>query len=873
MTTPKPSPSLQDKLFLFIHEAAKEYYPTDIKTIFDSGGSVNPIFPPKYTNNDIIKNCIPQTDTLINRNNKPETALFYLKDAIYAALVPDIRFYKVIYELKDGFPDPDRRKLIECPFPRSARNNITDDAGNLVGQSTSGADIKKFAQPLVDRRGQIGVKSFDWNYVGTDSYTALRDIEAELTLTMDGIAALSAQRQNEAGQRYRLMDLLIQSDCFKDQTGGTQAPNTSAPLKYDPGCYELLVEAGYLIDEDKLKDIIKKMGIPATAYSPVPFADADIQEAIKNFSIDKLRTTLYLTVVDHKFTFGENGKVECTINYRARSAVTSRFSDTNIYYSAEQNRILKIFKRKIEAAEAILEAKVPKGSSTTSKAEKEAVRRYRSLPATIYGALKVGPLRSISTRTSIEETQKIIDEYKAKREEFIENDVNDPTTGFGPEIFKRLLFENNVYSFNEFTVQKPLDDYLKKPTVASLATLKNAFVPKGTSGAGVFGPGIRPGTIEPLGLSTGGATVSFESLGSNKTFYFLGDLLDAILFRTRGTIPSTGSIRRQVYQNYRFILSNVKLADPTRGPSVYSLIPLAAFPIAHTVFRKIVEDLKAQKSPRISFTGFVAKLLKVIEKSFTIEATKIAFSDKKLLFNTLTFDHYADSRKSLDIQDVTYTPYQRGLITGSPVDVDLVNLEKNRIPISGGKGGLLPLLQQTTANLDEKVINNFSLYHIVCFAEESANNFIKRKYGNIVEDFKINIPHFSHGQGYGLIKKVTLEKSDIPFAKEQRFEQANKTNELDGRADFYLTNFYNATFEMIGNDLCSLGGYIYFDPFGLAPDGSLGEPNQSSPPSLSYIMGLGGVHIVTKISHKMTPGKYTTTVKTRWENRGALKSS
>jgi hypothetical protein len=872
MTTSKPTPSLQDKLFLFIHEAATQYCPTDIKKIFDSGGSVNPIFPPKYTNNDIIKNCIPQTDVLINRNNKPETALFYLKDAIYAALVPDIRFYKVIYELKDGFPDPDRKKLIECPFPRSARNNITDAAGNLVGQSTSGADIKKFAQPLVDRRGQIGVKSFDWNYVGTDSYTALRDIEAELTLTMDGIAALSAQRQNEAGQRYRLMDLLIQSDCFKDQTGGTQAPNTSAPLKYDPGCYEILVEAGYLIDEDKLKDIIKKMGIPATDYSPVFFTDAEIEEAIRNFSIDKLRSTLYLTVVDHKFTFGENGKVECTVNYRARSAVTSRFSDTNIYYSAEQNRILRIFKRKIEAAEAILEAKVVRGTSAASKAEKEAVKRYLNLPSNIYASAKVGPRPGITTRTSVEKTQEIIDEFRARREEFIENDVNDPATGFGPEIFTILETQKKLYRFSESTVQPELTTYFESPNLANLSAVKTKFKTKpsafGTGPGGRAGR-IIPATIEPIGVSTT-SRATFE--GSDDIFYFFGDLLDAILFRTRGTSPSAGSIRTQVYKNYRFILGNVKLANPTRGPSVYTLIPLAAFPIANGVFRKIVEDLKAQKSPRISFTGFVNKLLKVIEKSFTVEATKIAFSDKKLLFNTLTFNHYADSTKPLEIQDVTYTPYQRAPVPLA-LNVDLVNLSEDRIPVSGGRVSLLPLLQQTISKLDEDIINNFNLYHIVCFAEESGNNFAKRKYGNIVEDFKINIPHFSHGQGYGLIKKVTLEKSDIPFAKEQRFEQANKTNELDGRADFYLTNFYNATFEMIGNDLCSLGGYIYFDPFGLAPDGSLGEPNQSSPPSLSYIMGLGGIHIITKISHKMTPGKYTTTVKTRWENRGALKSS
>ena len=75
---------------------------------------------------------------------------------------------------------------------------------------------------------------------------------------------------------------------------------------------------------------------------------------------------------------------------------------------------------------------------------------------------------------------------------------------------------------------------------------------------------------------------------------------------------------------------------------------------------------------------------------------------------------------------------------------------------------------------------------------------------------------------------------------------------------------------MVGNDLNTLGGLIYFDSNSLSPLGTLGSPQDRT--SLAYIMGLGGLHIITQISHNMAPGKYSTTVKARFISRGSLKN-
>ena len=171
---------------------------------------------PLFTNSNILKYAIPNTETFVSRNNLDDMLLFYLKNAIYSALIPDIRFFKVIN-------DHGHKQFVECPFPKSVSETYaaqTQDAPPSIVATSAITDFD-LSRPIVQRRGQIGVKSFNWNYLGTDNFTAQRDIEAELSMTMDGMGALAAVRTNNQGDTYRLLDLLIQSDCVKNKFTST----------------------------------------------------------------------------------------------------------------------------------------------------------------------------------------------------------------------------------------------------------------------------------------------------------------------------------------------------------------------------------------------------------------------------------------------------------------------------------------------------------------------------------------------------------------------------------------------------------------------------------------------------------------------------
>ena len=56
----------------------------------------NAALPRRLVNNKILKNCVREEETLLTRNKEEDMHLFYLKQAVYSALVPEIRLFKVV---------------------------------------------------------------------------------------------------------------------------------------------------------------------------------------------------------------------------------------------------------------------------------------------------------------------------------------------------------------------------------------------------------------------------------------------------------------------------------------------------------------------------------------------------------------------------------------------------------------------------------------------------------------------------------------------------------------------------------------------------------------------------------------------------------
>ena len=85
-----------------------------------------------------------------------------------------------------------------------------------------------------------------------------------------------------------------------------------------------------------------------------------------------------------------------------------------------------------------------------------------------------------------------------------------------------------------------------------------------------------------------------------------------------------------------------------------------------------------------------------------------------------------------------------------------------------------------------------------------------------------------------------------------------------------LGGVYKATIEMIGNTMFYPGMTVFIDPTSLASSGmdpTIGTGN-SSGPSIANALGIGGYHLITKVSSVIGPGKFNTTVEAQFYYSG-----
>tara|TARA_R110000824_G_scaffold139727_7_gene305089 strand:+ start:4556 stop:7780 length:3225 start_codon:yes stop_codon:yes gene_type:complete len=256
----------------------------------------------------------PKCDsTVLNRiKSRPNQNLMdTLTPTEFSQLIPKLRLFKVMRE-----PDAAAQKgsyAVEFEF------NPANDLEGIINTVSDG-----FGGSFHTRGSGVGVKSFEWKYLGSDPYTATRDLEAtlkiyfqswpELTKVRERTVTIPAQGKVAASSKtveYRYLDLIIQANCGDEPDPG------SGRRIYDPGCYEIAVEAGWNLptvgpigggvgrdDDKRIADLRKFIAASVERY--------------------------YLTMVSHDISFEQDGTFELTINYRARLGSTLKSRKFNV---------------------------------------------------------------------------------------------------------------------------------------------------------------------------------------------------------------------------------------------------------------------------------------------------------------------------------------------------------------------------------------------------------------------------------------------------------------------------------------------------------------------------------------------------------------
>lgn len=221
---------------------------------------------------------------------------------------------------------------------------------------------------------------------------------------------------------------------------------------------------------------------------------------------------------------------------------------------------------------------------------------------------------------------------------------------------------------------------------------------------------------------------------------------------------------------------------------------------------------------------------------------------RKLKKNYLLWDFLQDI-----IRDLVTTNLTVGKLYGEDKDsaltlgISTIISEKELVPGRVYKDdNLVNFLSRNVSNTD-KVFQYLILY--------VYDYQLNKRHGNLEEDMKDGIYHFSVGKNKGVLKSIQLNKVDFPKYRDMLMTK----DSLNGPGNI-LRQHYNVTMKTVGNPLFLNGGTFYFDGSYL---GLLGS-------EATDVLGISGYYLVTGMEMSLSAeAGYETTINGTWNAQKA----
>jgi len=168
-----------------------------------------------------------------------------------------------------------------------------------------------FGNALLGPRSGVGIKSFDWKLNATNPATVRNDIEVTLVLFFESFNEL-LRPLNGVGtitgtpQQFRYEELLL-----RPPVEGTTTATPSEPPESSADC----IQDNNTLYDPKFYEIKALVG-----WAPPPDLSGVSKDRRKKLleSIKAQKLPMFLTLIDHEFSFTQEGTFELSITYRAR---------------------------------------------------------------------------------------------------------------------------------------------------------------------------------------------------------------------------------------------------------------------------------------------------------------------------------------------------------------------------------------------------------------------------------------------------------------------------------------------------------------------------------------------------------------------------
>lgn len=721
--------------------------------------------------------------------------LFNLTTAQISSLVPTIRLYKILTNPETG----DDIGEVEITFdtnPAVKGYEVSSGASRRKPTITKRASALDLFRNKGKRGYGVGLENFDFTFHGSDPFAVKKAIKAKLSIFATSFGDLIQERGG-----YKYADLAL-------KTG-----KTSSDLKKNL----TKIQQQNL---DKLNFRLK-----AVVGWAIPQTEVGVFSASEKDAVYDSFVTLNLTPTIHEFNFDETGGVSFVINYLAYVEDYFNQSTFNVFSDVEVERTriarklffefldtqgcdetsLKVIK---EASASVMEQEKSKSFSSILKKMRQYDRilMYNISDIEIDEFLKTGTL---ADKSKLEPSTLSNANQKAILELFktFNSSLSTPDRRRSIINLTKTSREQNIISF--FYISDLLDIIMENIDE----------------------------TLEKLTSETEVGGINYLELLESSGFVFNDSELAS---RVQGAINVSKSeykpfmngeqvrefkksmIRaKKEFKKLRIVLGPVEIVDPfDRKERIFCSI--GDLPLSLNYFTEfLTQKMLSKEEVYYPITNFVKDLVNEVIKNFLNNDSCFDFSVRqKLKLNSATVTGHNFYKHNTD--DITYAIIKGK--KGSPI-IRTSGPERSPVYLPDPK----------------KEINYYIFYAGRSYPLEfmSGNKFIDTTNG---------IFHYVLGKDRGIVKNITLDKTDMKGLKELRFEKEG----FDGLTQ--LREVYNANIDCFLNVQAYPGMYIYVDPRGFSPEAGI---NYSQ-------FGIGGYYMITRAEHSIGAGKADTKITAKW---------
>lgn len=820
-----------------------------------------------------------------------------LTPAQLSELVPEVRLYKVVYD-KEGA----EAEHVEFKFPSSTDTNML----------SSGTDIG------------FGLKAFTYKYIGSNPATVRNDIEAKLVLYFQNFGELLRERKSSAGTPYKFLELFSRATRIQDgtdivtdnpkpkmatlaQTGsGALTPTaqeyqgnaavgdnceddiTSPRVYKGPVAFELKIEVGY--------------GIPpnSTLYSASEWAE--VKDAL-----DNARQNFFLTLIDHDFSFGQDGTFTLDLNYRARLAGVLETPTADILRLEQAGTALgfedraatltwltdaglaTVFEGTVPEIVARLNHDMKQAKACCDTEKRDFIQRRLDR---LEDAIRSTKYQTISKALLANGLMKNRQTDAATLKHWANN---------AGVVAAKMHAGRAVISSNKWTVLSEdsglAEEGLAQVTVSldSAASEQEDQTDKGKWQSikdyvtGTYEemvddiPDTRLQAWELLTLPenqvVGGAGPSGNTgidakMTINVPFFALGDLLNIVMqMATREGEDLTAEEGERI----TLLLGTLKIVGETNKETIHCIAdcPISWFSFRNFWYEKVIKPRRT-KYPAIQFIRDILRDLVFGALNSPYWTSDGKRSRSKFRLNQAFLDLPSTPVQGFE-NPLLLEVAEQGNKAWSALDLDSLSPES-------------PMFQVGSHGQPPESTHQF---YVVCVKGGGTDQFKRKNIynsdGSLVDQNilsrsqynqeKLNIANFGFGEERGMFIEANFSKTDLPYRRESRYLEAGNSMYAQ------LSNVYDVEVKMFGNPFFYPGMYIFVNPFGLSktddPELSIGRPDQAGTKgievevedytrsSISNLMGLGGYFVITEVTGEVVDSQYRVTVKATHDNTGS----